>query len=57
MKTSLQLGLIKNIPLADADEAGLKFNEVEPGVKKLRVKKRALIKNIQKKIENLRVSP
>jgi hypothetical protein len=43
--------------MADADEAGLQFNEIEPGVKKLRVKKKALIKNIQNKICNMRVSP
>jgi|SanBayMetagenome_1026888.scaffolds.fasta_scaffold194394_2 hypothetical protein len=40
------MGLMKNIPLADADEAGVKLNQVEPGHRKLRVKKGALIKNI-----------
>ena len=48
---------MKAIPLADADDAGVKFAEVEPGHKRLRVQKRALIKNIQKKIGNIRVSP
>ena len=49
--------MVRDIPVADADEAGLKYHEVEPGYKKLKVKKKTLIKNIQKKIENLRVSP
>lgn len=48
---------MKSIPLADADDAGLKFNEVEPGHRKLRVQKRALMKNIKQKIGNIRVSP
>jgi len=48
---------MKAIPLADADDAGVKFTEVEPGKKRLRVQKRALIKNIQNKIGRIRVSP
>jgi hypothetical protein len=51
------LGLIKSIPISDADETGLRKSEVESGLKKFHVKKTALIKNIQKKMGNLRVSP
>lgn len=51
------MGLIKSIPISDADETGLRKSEVESGLKKFHVKKTALIKNIQKKMGNLRVSP
>ena len=51
------MGLIKSIPISDADETGLRKSEVESGLKTFHVKKTALIKNIQKKMGNLRVSP
>ena len=47
------MGLMKSIPISDADETGLRKSEVEAGPKNFHVKKTALIKNIQKKIRNL----